>query len=320
MINTLRITSIVAAILAGIFFVFPVFFGVRSDESLDAFMDSPGVIERFNSAAGAEARRKDSRVSPLVEQAEAYALYLNPPKPRVSDSPKGPSPTAPIREPAVTPRFPVLGTIVHKSRPELSLALIDQPGKGLNWVRQSSKVGHLTIDQIKDGLVVVKGTAGTFDLVVRQKPQRNFLEEGPPVSTGPTAPTGRGPSLPASPPVSSRGGPNVRAAISKPPPPQRSAEEEARLEDLVNRLKDLRRGYESDKTDSGPSDDEKAALTEKLIANFRSSRVTDEEAERLDNLGQEMEETNSEPNRPAPPTNKGRVTSIRRRPRGPAGR
>lgn len=319
MINTLRITSVVAAILAGIFFVFPVFFGVRSDESLDAFLASPGVIEKFNSAAGDKAKTSESRVSPLVQQAEAYALYLNPPKPRIPNTPRGPATTAVARQPAVTPRFVVIGTSVHESRPELSLALIDQPGKGLYWVKQSSTVGHLKIEQIKNGLVVVQGTGGTFELAAQQKPQRNFLEEGPPVSTGSTVPTGPMPSSPAS-SVSGRRGPSFRAASSKPPQPQRSAEEDKKLEELVSRLKDLRRSYESDKTDSGPNDEEKAALTEKLISGFKSSRVTNEEAERLDDLGQEMEDTNAEPNLPSQPTNKGRITSIRRRPRGPAGR
>ena len=79
MIKTLRITSIVAAILAGVFFVFPVVYGVRSDEKVDVFLKSPGVREKFENAAD-KAKTSESRVSPLVEQAEAFALYLNPPK------------------------------------------------------------------------------------------------------------------------------------------------------------------------------------------------------------------------------------------------
>ena len=48
MIKTLRITSVVAAILAVILFIFPVVFGGRSDERIEGFLNSPSVIEKFN--------------------------------------------------------------------------------------------------------------------------------------------------------------------------------------------------------------------------------------------------------------------------------
>ncbi len=82
MIKTLRITSIVAAVLAVIFlvfFVFPVVFGGYSDEHLEQSLDSPGVIERFNKNVGNKAKTGQDEISPLVQQAGAFALYLNPP-------------------------------------------------------------------------------------------------------------------------------------------------------------------------------------------------------------------------------------------------
>ncbi len=150
MIKTLRITSIIAVALAVVFFVFPAVFGVRSDEQLEQFLNSAGVIEKFSKAKGKESTKSESQISPLVKQAEAFALYLNPPKPkkapptRRTDRPSIiPRPPAPV-----SPKFKLIGTSHYASHPELSLALIDEVGKGLRWVRQSSKLGHLIIEQV----------------------------------------------------------------------------------------------------------------------------------------------------------------------------
>jgi len=69
MIKTLRITSVVAAILAGVFFVFPVIYGVRSDERIDEFLKLPSVKEKFEDAADSKTKTGESRESPLVKQA-----------------------------------------------------------------------------------------------------------------------------------------------------------------------------------------------------------------------------------------------------------
>ena len=127
MINTLRITSIIAAILACIFFVFSVVLGDRSDENLEEFLNSPGVIEKFNSTAGNKAENSERQVSPLVQQAEAFTLYLNPPKPTtVRNTTK--QKTTITQDMPVTPKFTVHGTSRHEN-PEMSLVYIDEPGK-----------------------------------------------------------------------------------------------------------------------------------------------------------------------------------------------
>jgi hypothetical protein len=300
MINTLRITSIIAAILAGIFFVFPVVFGVRSDESLDKFLKSPGLVEKFNSAAGNKARQGESRVSPLVQQAETFALYLNPPKPQIAEkTTEQKTPTT--QEMPVTPKFTVLGTCFHKERPEMSLALIDEPGKGLHWVRQSSKVGHLLIEEVKDGLVVVKGSKGTFERPVEQKPTTSLPTNRPtgttPVSAGPRV---QNRTRPSSPPLGRVPSGVSRTRSVPPSQPQRSAEETAKLEELVSKLKNLQRSSTSDKTSSGPSQAEKAAMVEKLISNFKSSRISDAEAKKLDTLGKNLKDIREDPNRSGP--------------------
>jgi hypothetical protein len=307
MINTLRITSVVAAILAVIFFVFfvfPVVFGVRSDENLEKFLNSPGVIEKFNSTAGNKAKNSESRVSPLVQQAEAFALYLNPPKPETIRTPtKQKTTTTP--EMSVTPKFTVHGTCRHEN-PEMSLALIDEPGKGLHWVRQSSKVGHLLIEQVKDGLVVTKDSNGkTTELVAEQKPVTSLIEGASPVSADPG---GRTRSKFTPPPVGRRVPASIKNTRSKPPlQPQKSAKETKEMEELIGKLKNLQRSSKSDKTNSGLGEKDKAALMEKLISNFKSTRISTGEAKRLDNLGKKLKDTRQDPNRTSPTTNKGKI-------------
>ena len=280
MINTLRITSIIAAILACIFFVFSVVLGDRSDENLEEFLNSPGVIEKFNSTAGNKAENSERQVSPLVQQAEAFALYLNPPK------------------------LTVHGTSRHEN-PEMSLVYIDEPGKGLHWVRQSSKVGHLLIEQVKDGLVVIKGSEGTFELVVEQKPVTSLIEGASPVSA---IPGGRNSTRSTPPPKGIRAPTSIKNARSKSPPqPQRNAKETKEMEELINNLKNLQRSSKSDKTNSGPGEKDKAALMDKLISNFKSTRISTEEAKKLDNLGKQLKDTPHDPNRSGPATNRDKI-------------
>jgi len=328
MIKTLRITSIVAAVLAVIFlvfFVFPVVFGGSSDEQLEQSLDSPGVIEKFNKTVGNKAKTGQNEISPLVKQAGAFALYLNPPPAKTPRAATGR--TADItRGPAVTPKFKVLGTSYYKGQPELSLALIDEPGKGLHWIRQSSKVGHLLIEQIKDGIVVFKDGKGTFELKAEQKPELSLLEGAPGASgragassktsasgrTSASSKTGASGQAAASArttvssrargtagtkstlPASGRAVTGVAGARSGVQKSQRTAEEEAKRTEIAEMIKQIQRSFKSDKIGSVPSAKEKAEMVEKLmhelseLQSSKSSRLSDAEREHLNNLGKEL--------------------------------
>jgi len=313
MIKTLRITSIIAAALAVVFFVFPAVFGVRSDEQLEQFLNSAGVIEKFNKAKGKESTKGESQISPLVKQAEAFALYLNPPKPkkapptRRTDRPSIiPRPPAPV-----SPKFKLIGTSHYASHPELSLALIDEVGKGLRWVRQSSKLGHLIIEQVKDGLVVVRDGRRTFELVAERPEKRSLLKE--PLSRA----TGSKPIL------SALGKANSHITSSKTPQasaekgaasaldkaggritgsraPQRNAEETAALqkeqaklaEKIFAELEAMQADIESDKTDSEHAEEN----TVKTKKDLESTRISAKEAKRLNHLGKKLKDVQQDPN------------------------
>jgi hypothetical protein len=325
MIKTLRITSIVAAVLGGILFIFPVVFGVRGDGQIEQFLNSAGVIANFREAASnkaKEAKESESQVSPLVKQAEAFALYLNPP-PKPQPVVQAPAATPEIRPPApVSPKFTLVGVSVYQSHPEMSLALIDEPGKGLHWVRQSSEVGHLIIEQVKDGSVVVRDGQRTFEIATQQQPAEiNLLEGSAPGAVG-GKPTSS--ALPTS-NVSSAG-----VISTKPPPPdvgelsqaeagtpEVSAEEETALDKLVAQLASLQKGSRSDKTGSADSnEDETAAMMEKLMGDLKATRVSAEEAKKLNGLGKELDGVQQDTNlpAPAPPTRTGKTETRVRRP------
>ncbi len=320
MIKTLRITSIVVAVLAVIFlvfFVFPVVFGGYSDEHLEESLDSPGVIEKFNKNVGNKAKTGRNEISPLVQQAGKFALYLDPPKPKMPRTPTESGASGVTRGPAVTPKFKVLGTSYYKGKPELSLALIDEPGKGLHWVRQSGEVGHFLIEQIKDGIVVFKDGKSTFELEAEQKPEISLLEGDPGASSqtgasgraGDSSKTGasgragvsgrttvssraRGTAGTKSTlPASGRAGTGITGAKSKAPQPTMSTKEDGELNNLAERLREILISDKSDKAGSRPSAKEKTALMERIISEYKSSkssRLSDAEMEHLNNLGKEL--------------------------------
>jgi hypothetical protein len=160
MIKTLRITVIVTAIVAGLFFVLSAVFGLRHDTGKEAFLANPGVTAVFKNAVNTPNAEVDV---PLIKQAAAWGLRINPPPPKVE-----------ARVEAVkaveTPKFRLLGTSFYLDDPNRSIALIDEPGKGMHWVAVSDKIGYLTITQIADGKVVYTDGQKTMEMTA-EKPQ-----------------------------------------------------------------------------------------------------------------------------------------------------
>ena len=284
MIKALRITSIIAVVLASVFFVFPVVFGVRRDEQAEQFLKSPSVIEKFSKAKGRKKTKSEDQASPLVKQAEAFVLYLNPPKPR--------EPTAPSRTvksahkpKTVSPKFELIGTSFYASHPELSLALIDEPGKGFRWVRQSSEVSHLIIEQIKDGIVVVRDGERTFELVAERPERINLVKEMFPISPDTTS---------SEVPLSDEVQPGGEEPPSKKVPPRRK-KIELRPEELLAKLEVIQTEFEPDGNDSEYGGKLGGKL-EKIISDFKAMRITDIEAKKLGQLGEDLNDIQQDPN------------------------
>lgn len=313
MIKTLRITSILAAILAGVlikFFVFPVIFDVSGDENVEKVLDSAGVIEQFKNTEGNRAKSTGNQVAPLVKQAEAFARYLAP-KPKAKRTVSGLKTTGKPSLAPVKPKFQVFATSYFEGNPELSQALIDEPGKGRHWVRQSTMVGHLLIEQVKDGMVIVKSSEETFELAIEKTS----------AAGSPTAPARGSPSASTStarrspysrtPSISGRTATGVARTASKPPAPQKPTVASEKTDALIERLKDLRRSYRSDRSSSGlngeESGEERAARIDELISKVKSTRVSTEDAKNLTSLGERLKDSSQDPNRSTPASNTGKV-------------
>ncbi len=298
MIKTLRITSVLAAALAVVVFSLSVVYGMRSDPAIEEFLNSPGVMAQFDASAGARAPRSSSQISPLVQQAQKLALILNPPpKPRPTTPVSRKPPTRVVQNTAPRPmsaKFKVIGTSVHKSDPNMSLALIDEPGKGMSWVRQSKEVMHLKIVEIKDDVVVVSDGTRTFEQAAEPRPATVSLEGGPGSAATVTSTSGRSASTLPSPPVGAQ-----RAALPPRPPvrqtpsspePTISDQESAALSSLVERLQKIQREAEG-------ADAEKAMND--VMSNFATPKVGSQEAQKLNELGRELKRGDrEEPNIP----------------------
>ncbi|UCF44460.1 MAG: hypothetical protein JSV99_06010 [Planctomycetota bacterium] len=270
MIKTLRITGVLVVVLAVVFFVLPAVFGVRSDEGSEQFLSSPSAIEKFNEAKGEKIAKSDSQVSPLVKEAEAFGLYLNPPKPKAPPrrsarerAGRAPRPPAPV-----SAKFDLVGTSYYALRPELSLALINEPGKGFHWVRQSSEVGHLIIEEIGDGVVVVRDGKRTIELEVERPKKRSLVK-----------------------------GSISDARITSAEPSPISDGEEELLERLFVHVESTLPGDEeveareegiSGKLESSARRAAEEARAEKIFAELEAMRVGDEEARRLGRLGERL--------------------------------
>jgi hypothetical protein len=197
MIKTLRITSIIAAIAATVLLVLPAVYGVRSDPKIEEFIKLPGAVDKFTAAKGQNPAQKNAETSPLIKEAAGYSNIINPPPPPPPKVAPGAAPqaAAPPAPPVVAVKFDLVATSYYASHPEQSFVLINEPGKGLYWVKQGSAVGHLTIETVKDGAIIVRDGQRTSEMTVKVQESWKKLLKNPPSSTSPSS----SPAPPASP-------------------------------------------------------------------------------------------------------------------------
>lgn len=165
MLKTLKITSIISVVAAGGVVVILTLFALRGNPEVRAFLNRPGVVERFKDKVNTEGGKEDVS-SPLVAQAKAFALRIDPPPPPKPPTPQNPTPpkevvrTKPTPNQPPTPKvqisskFDVLATVKYESVPEKSLVLLKTTGNKQEWFRQGETAGNLTITEIKDGSVI----------------------------------------------------------------------------------------------------------------------------------------------------------------------
>ena len=292
MINTLRIASVVAVILAGLVlasvmgFASLRSFSTGNDEELNRILSAPGVVDKFKESQGDKTQKGPGVVSPLVTAAETFAAIINPPPAEATGpTPIQPGtriPSRPVGPPATSAKFDLLGTSYSAAHPEESLAYIRlQDRKTYRWVRRGEEIGHLLVKEInRDSIVCWDGQGDVPMLVPESRDTSSLLE----TAAGSATPSN--PGLPPSaedritgylkdrPIVSS--GP-VGSTPKAPPSAAMTEDEQAALGRLVEQIKE-----------SGAQSEDRAAMVNKLISEYRSSRVSPEEAEKVEDLGKEL--------------------------------
>ena len=135
----------------------------RVDPEVAEFLNRPSAIQRFR-AQGSGPRAPSVEDSPLVAQAKALELYLDPPKrpekptlvvSMVSFAPPAP----PVRPAAPSARFKLCATSYYPNEPGRSMALILESGSGEGterWVKEGAQLGHFVIHEIRKGMIVYR--------------------------------------------------------------------------------------------------------------------------------------------------------------------
>jgi hypothetical protein len=293
---------------------------VRSDPKIEEFIKSPGAVDKFTAAKGQNPAPKNAETSPLVKYAIDYHTILNPPPPPPPKVAPGAAPQAVAAPapPVVAAKFDLIATSYYASHPEQSFVLIDEPGKGLHWVKQGSAVGHLTIETVKDGAIIVRDGQRTSEMTVKvQEPWRKLLKNPPPLTSpssssaepaSPTAqaPTGRpGPENPVqpSPVTTDKPGLSNPARMGTPPLPSRinprAGITPPASERITSAAQPVPQAVTGDKpaVELSPREKEIKAKTDKLSAEMESSKNNEEMTAKMNELVKLFEQSES-PNSP----------------------
>lgn len=197
----MQIASIVALVAAGVVVTLSVRQFLPSSHETPAILVAPGALTAFTESGGRPSDGEE-KTPPLVAQAQALALYLNPPpppeqpaNPAADETPVAPEPVLP-RPTQTSPKFKVLGTSCPETNRERSIALIAMPGTDAQWLREGEHMGHYVIHEIRPGVVVCLAGEQLHEMAVETEavsaPLASTGRSGPP--SGPLTAAG---SLPA---------------------------------------------------------------------------------------------------------------------------
>jgi hypothetical protein len=303
MVSTLRITSIVVFVVAGLVVVLVAGpssmvpnlldrFDLRNDPEIERILSEPGVVERWKEAHGDRVASAQDTTPALVREAEGFKNILDPPPPPPSDTTTSKSTRATTGRPVVKPvvssaKFDLVGTTVSADN---SFAYIRLQDKSYQWARIGDEIGHLTIKEIRNGSIVCWDGHSEVELTAESVPETASLLE----ASGPSVT--RASLNPRLAERSAAGDRITGQPVARPWTSGLSAAEDAdrvdaEVEDLVDRLRELQRNAPASDDANLTPEDRKAAI-EKLITEYKakSARVSAEEAEKVEDLGRELNE------------------------------
>jgi hypothetical protein len=301
MIRTLRITSVIAVILAVVVlasvlgFLRPTSFlhlnsGGGGDKQIEKILSGPSAVDRFKEKFGTKPPDAET-TPPLVKEATLLEGIINPREEAVRPTPPGGSQGKPTGRPvppvATSAKFDLLG-ICYSPDAKLSLAYIRLVDGPYQWVGPGSEIGRLTIKEIRRSSIVCVDGGRDVEIPVTPPPETANLLEADNASAMPEPSLPRQaagskataspvkPSVTASPKtVAGTTGPK-KAAGATLPSAQISKEEQENLSQLGDKLQGS----------TGMSLAERDALNNKLISEYKSAQVNPTEADKVESSGE----------------------------------
>jgi hypothetical protein len=158
-------------------------------------------------------------VPALVAQAQAFAAILSPPVSPPAAKPATTPVAASDSLPLLTPKtraamssitFKLVATSYYAGRPDKSMALLAEPGNkdGGRWVKEGAQIGHFTVHEIKQGVVVLREGDGVRELAVeRTAIEHSLVREVRPATRQFSAAVHDGNEIASAPKVSAEDGP-----------------------------------------------------------------------------------------------------------------
>jgi hypothetical protein len=297
MIKTLRVTSVIAVILAAVVlasvlgFRRPTAFlhlnlGTGGDKQVEKILSGPSAVDRFKEKFRGKDPDGVDTTPPLVKEATLLEGIINPreeaarPTLRGSPGKPNPRPTPPV---AGSTKFELLG-ICYSPDAKLSLACIRLPDSTYQWVGLGSEIGHQTIKEIRKNSIVYAEGGRDIEMPVVAPPETASLLEADNASATPEPSLPRpavGPKAAASPVKPSvAASPKTVAGTASPktapgaalPSAQISKEEQENLSQLGDRLQ----------SSTGVGSTERDALNNKLISEYKSAQVNPAEANKVE--------------------------------------
>ena len=171
--RALQTFSVLAMISASVVFVLCLAQWSRGETEIEQNAGL-SIVEKLSQANSNSERIAHKPQSPHVQQAQAFALYLDPPQPSngeqapVSGGTLTQAPSA-ARAVGSEPRFRLFGTSYYRSKPEESMALVSEAGGRPRWVKQDALLGRLVVMKIMRGKIVYKDGQQLHEMMVDTK-------------------------------------------------------------------------------------------------------------------------------------------------------
>ncbi|MBP8302869.1 MAG: hypothetical protein KBE04_01930 [Phycisphaerae bacterium] len=294
----MRITSILAGLVAAALLAFFSAVGVKGDPAVEDMVRTRTVIEQIKERPATSPRA--SRTSVLDGLARDFVRVINPPpENKAAGATSDPATRTPPKPPRPSAKFKLLATSYHPSDPSLSLALIDLSTAETRqfWVRVGQSIDHYKVTEIRDGSLLYGDGRQTQQIDVEERPARiSLLDTGKPArpATGPVSPiAGQVPARASgSPAVSARpsplGGrrPLDRASLADPRAIQ--AESDAVIREMTDKLR-TKDASEGSLTPEQQQQIRQEAM-EKLVSYVQAARMSQQEANSLGDLGRQLDE------------------------------